>query len=274
VTDLFYGDPRHEAFLLEAGPRRALLIHGFTGTPHDMRPLAEALAAAGTSAHVPLLPGFGADIDRLRHVRAEDWLAAARQAWRETRRDAERTTLIGFSMGGAVALRLATEAGLAPDELILLAPHWKFADRRALLLPLGKYVIRDFKPFARANFGDPRVRRMLAELAPEADLDDPEIRRRLRESASIPTAALDQLRRIGLAAAAAAPRVNVATTIVQGLQDTTTLPRHSRTLAARTGATLREVPGDHLLVDPSRPSWPQVSEMVVRLAAGDRVRRG
>jgi carboxylesterase len=271
VTDLFYGDPRHEPFHLEAGPRRAVLIHGFTGTPHDMRPLAEALAAAGVSAHAPLLPGFGADIDRLRQVRAEDWLAAARQAWLQTRREAERSTLIGFSMGGAVALRLAAEPGPAPDELILLAPHWKFADRRALLLPLGKFVIHDFKPFARADFGDPRVRHMFAELAPEADLDDPEIRRRLRESASIPTSALDQLRRIGIAAAAAAPRITVPTTIVQGLQDTTTLPRHSRTLAARTGATLREVPGDHLLVDPTRPSWPHVSETVVQIAAGDRV---
>ena len=107
-------------------------------------------------------------------MRAEEWLAAARAAWDETRAGRQpRTTLIGFSMGGAVALRLAAEAGLAPDQLILLAPHWKFADRRAVVLPVAKYFIREFKPFGRIDFDSPDMRRMLAELAPGADLDDP-----------------------------------------------------------------------------------------------------
>ena len=38
---------------------------------------------------------------------------------------------------------------------------------------------------------------MFAEMAPGADLDDPEVRRQLRNSATIPTHALDELRRIG-----------------------------------------------------------------------------
>ena len=62
------------------------------------------------------MPGFGQDIARLKNVRAEDWLAAAREAWLQTREGAEHTTLIGFSMGGAVALRLAAETGLTPDQ--------------------------------------------------------------------------------------------------------------------------------------------------------------
>ena len=79
-------------------------------------------------------------------------------------------------MGGAVALQLAAEAGLAPDQLVLLAPHWKFADRRAVVLPVAKYLIREFKPFGSINFDSPDMRRMLAELAPGVDLDDPEVR--------------------------------------------------------------------------------------------------
>lgn len=268
VNEMFYTDPEHRPFFFEAGSSRALLIHGFLGSPRELRPLAQELADAGVTARGVLLPGFGANIARLKEARAEDWLAAARAAWEETREGATRTTLIGFSMGGAVALRLAAEAGLAPDQLILLAPHWKFADRRAVVLPVAKYVIREFKPFGRIDFDSPDMRQMLAELAPGADLDDPGVRYALRNSATIPTRALDELRRIGRSAAAGASRVSAPATILQGLQDTTTLPAYSRELAARMGADLREIPGDHLIVDPQRSSWDAVRETVVRLAAG------
>lgn len=268
MNEIFYADPEHQSFLFEAGSSRALLIHGFLGSPRELRPLARELADAGVTARGVLLPGFGADIARLKEVRAREWLAAAREAWEETREGAIHTTLIGFSMGGAVALRLAVEAGLTPDQLILLAPHWKFADRRAVVLPVAKYVIRQFKPFGRIDFDSPDMRRMLAELAPGADLDDPEVRYALRNSATIPTCALDELRRVGLSAVARASRVSAPATIVQGLQDTTTLPAYSRELAARIGADLREIPGDHLIVDPERSSWSAVRDTVISLATG------
>jgi carboxylesterase len=268
MNEMFYTDPEHEPFLFEAGSSRALLIHGFLGSPRELRPLAGELADAGVTARGVLLPGFGADIPRLEKVRAEEWLAAARAAWDETREGASRATLIGFSMGGAVALRLAAEVGRAPDQLILLAPHWKFADRRAVVLPVAKYMIRQFKPFGRVDFDSPDMRRMLAELAPGADLDDPEVRHELRNSATIPTHALNELRRVGVSAAAGATRISAPATIVQGLQDTTTLPAYSRVLAARMGANLLEIPGDHLIVDPRRPSWSAVRDVVVSRVAG------
>jgi carboxylesterase len=267
MNEMFYTDPGHEPFHIESGSSRALLIHGFLGSPRDLRPLAQELADVGVTTRGVLLPGFGPDIARLKKVQAEEWLNAARTAWEEIREGASRTTLIGFSMGGAVALRLATEAGLAPDQLVLLAPHWKFADRRAVVLPVAKYLIREFKPFGPIDFDSPDMRRMLAELAPGADLDDPVVRHQLRNSATIPTRALDELRRIGVSAARA-PRVSAATTIVQGLQDTTTLPAYSRELAARISAELHEIPGDHLIVDPERPSWSAVRDTVIRLATG------
>ncbi len=258
----------HSPFQLEAGPERALLIHGFLGSPRDMRPLAEALAAAGVSARALLLPGFGADRSGLWHVRASDWLNVAREAWEETRRGAPRATLIGFSMGGAIALRLGAEQALVPDELILLAPHWRFAARRAVILPIARHVIRTYRPFGRPDFSDPDTRLMLSGMAPGADLDDPAVQHQLRDAMSVPTRSLDELRRVGNAAGAAARRVAATTTILQGAQDGTTLPRHSRTLAARVGAELLEFPGDHLLVDPNRPTWSTVRDAVVYRALG------
>jgi carboxylesterase len=266
VSQIFYTGPEHRPFTFEAGPERALLIHGFLGSPRDLRPLAQELATVGITAHGPLLPGFGEDIGRLRTVRAEEWLNAAREAWRATREGASRTILIGYSMGGALALRLAAEAGLAPDQLILLAPHWKFADRRAVILPLAKHVIRDIRPFGRIDFDNQDIRRMFIDIAPGLDLEDLAVRRELRQAAAIPTPALDQLRRVGAQAMTVAPTISAPTTIVQGLQDTATLPKYTRILAARMGAALHELTGNHAIVDPGMPWWTTVRDLILSVA--------
>lgn len=259
------------AFRIAAGADHALLIHGYMGAPREFLPLAMALAGAGVTAQAVLLPGFGDDRDHLGKVRAEDWLQATREMWQEMRASGGRSTLIGFSMGGAVALSLAADRGMAPDELILLAPHWRFADRRAAILPIAKHVMRTFRPFGQVNFDDPATRGTLAELAPGADLDDPAVQHTLRDAFTVPTSSLDELRRIGVMAGAASRRYAGKAIIIQGTEDPTTLPKHSRTLAARLGAPLLSVPGDHMLVDPARPGWSAVSETVLARATGRAV---
>ncbi len=258
-----YADPLHQPFLMPAGPTHALLVPGFLGTPKEMRPLGEALAAAGITARGVQLPGFGSDYGRLAEVGSAEWVDRAFRAWLETRVAAERTVLVGFSLGGAVALKVAELA--PPDALVLLAPHWRFADKRAVALPLLKRVLEEFRPFEKANFGDPGTRRMFEEMAPDADLDDPAVQARLRRGTALPTRTLDEVRRIGAAAGAAARRVASPTLILQGRDDTTSLPAYSRLLGLRLGGplTLREFPGGHQLVDPAQPTWETVRAGVV-----------
>lgn len=269
MTPPLYTDPAHQPFRLEAGDVRALLIPGFLGTPKEMRPIGEELAAAGISASGVLLPGFGPDIARLGKVRAEDWIAAAAEAWQEERARGRRTLLVGFSMGGAVALAVAERVGL-PDAAVLLAPHWKFADRRAMALPVMKHVLKEFRPFEKADFSDPGTRATFAEMAPGVDLDDPAMQDRLRRESVIPTRTLDELRRIGAMAAKAAPRVTAAATFLQGRQDPTVLPAFTRQLARKIGgpAEVDEFDGGHMLVDPTLPSWQSVRAGVLRAAEG------
>lgn len=269
MTDQPYADPAHQPFFFPAGPIHALLIPGFMGTPRELRPLGEALAEAGVTARGILLPGFGPDVGRLRRVGAANWIGAAEAAWDEVRGAAERTVLVGFSMGGALALALA--ARRPPDRLVLLAPHWRFADRRAIALPVLKYVIRAFQPYAAADFDDPRIRLSFAQSHPGFDLDDPEARRRLMREAALPTTALDHLRRVSAAGGRAARRVRTPTLIVQGRADKTVLPGDTRRLAARLPGPVEhcEIDGDHLLVDPNLPSWPAVRDAVVAFATAE-----
>lgn len=245
----------------------ALLLHGYMGTPRELRPLAEALASAGVSARADLLPGFGeAGRAQLRRVRAEDWLDAAKRAWLEATRDADHRTLVGFSMGGALALALAADPDVRPDALVLLAPYWRMADPRAALLPIAHYVLPTFQPFGKLDFSNPETRQKFAEMAPGADLDDPEVQRGFQEGMTVPTHSLYQLRRLGQRASRSRLAPQTSRVIVQGLEDPTTLPQDSRDLSRKIGARLIEVPADHMLVDDTAPAWERVRDAVITRA--------
>lgn len=257
-------------FRIQAGTTHALMIPGFMGTPAELRPLAGALAGSGISVRSVLLPGFGPDLDNLPRVRLEQWLEASCEAWREEQAHAQRRVLIGFSMGGAIAAAVAHRAGM-PDALILLAPHVRFADPRAMALPLLKHVMREFNPLAKADFSDHGIRAGFQEIMPDADLDDPATQAMLRKQAAIPTHALDELGRAGRLAQRAAPSITSPTLIVQGSEDKTSLPAYSRAFAKRIAGPVdfETVPGSHMLVDPLHPGHAATREAVLRHALGE-----
>src|SRR6185295_583944 len=89
--------------------RGALCLHGVTGTPFEIRPVAEALGRAGYSVEAPMLVGHGGTLRDLAATRWPDWLRSAEQAMELVlRRTADRPiALVGFSMGGLLALKLA-----------------------------------------------------------------------------------------------------------------------------------------------------------------------
>jgi carboxylesterase len=99
--------PLAEPFSATGGPAAALVLHGFTGNPHSMRPIAQALAAAGFTVELPLLPGHGTSIDDMLQTSWDDWSAAAEAAYQELAGRTERVVVAGLSMGGTLACWLA-----------------------------------------------------------------------------------------------------------------------------------------------------------------------
>jgi carboxylesterase len=75
--------PGAEPWSADGGPVGVLVVHGFTGNPQSMRPLAEAFAAAGHTVSLPLLPGHGTRVEDMLPTRWEDWSAAVEQAYGE-----------------------------------------------------------------------------------------------------------------------------------------------------------------------------------------------
>lgn len=85
------------------------VVHGFTGSPASVRNVAEAMAAAGHHVEVPRLPGHGTTIDDMLSSEWEHWAEAVRDAYDALAERAERVVLVGQSMGGTLALRMAFE---------------------------------------------------------------------------------------------------------------------------------------------------------------------
>jgi carboxylesterase len=100
--------PGAEPYAAAGGPNGALVLHGFTGSPQSMRGLAEAFAAAGFTVELPLLPGHGTSVDDLATTSFADWSAAAERAYTDLAARCERVVVAGLSMGGLLAVWLAT----------------------------------------------------------------------------------------------------------------------------------------------------------------------
>jgi carboxylesterase len=91
-----------------SGDRRgALVLHGFTGNPQSMRGLAVALADAGFSVEMPLLPGHGTAVEDMVPTRWKDWSHAAEQALAELASRTDAVVVVGLSMGGTLSVWLA-----------------------------------------------------------------------------------------------------------------------------------------------------------------------
>jgi carboxylesterase len=100
-----------------------LLLHGFTGSPWEVRPLGESLAARGFHVEAPLLPGHGGEPEALRDVSWQDWLRAAEAAHLGLERAASGpVAVVGLSMGALLALLLAARRPQGVAGLVLLAP--------------------------------------------------------------------------------------------------------------------------------------------------------
>lgn len=110
--------PGAEPLSVTGGPAGALVLHGFTGSPQSMRPLAEAFAAAGFTVEMPRLPGHGTSVDDMLKTGWTDWSSAAESAYQDLASRCSKVVVAGLSMGGTLTLWLATRhpeiAGIVP----------------------------------------------------------------------------------------------------------------------------------------------------------------
>src|SRR5690348_11120016 len=133
--------PGAEPFSHQGGPTGVLLCHGFTGSPQALRPWAEFLAEAGLTVSLPRLPGHGTTWQDMARTRWEDWYAEIDRAFDELHAATDEIFVMGLSMGGCLALRLAELRGQAVGGLVLVNPSVTAETKLFLLAPILKLVV-------------------------------------------------------------------------------------------------------------------------------------
>jgi carboxylesterase len=108
------GDP----FLWEGGPTGVLLIHGYTATTAEVRPLARILHEQGYTVTGPLLPGHNTRPEDANRYRWRDWMQAVEESYRQLAARCQRVVVGGESAGALLALYLASER---PEVAAVLA---------------------------------------------------------------------------------------------------------------------------------------------------------
>jgi carboxylesterase len=121
-----------------------LLIHGFGGSIKEITPLAEKLKEAGYSVACPVLKGHTGKRRDLKGVSYQDWLHSARVALNELLANCEQVYLIGFSMGGLLALNLAANKQVA-GVVTLNCPIYYWDFKRIILNIIEDIRLRKFE---------------------------------------------------------------------------------------------------------------------------------
>jgi carboxylesterase len=251
---LFAGD-QHQPFHWNGGQPAAVLIHGFMGTPDELRPLAQELHEAGWTVKGVLLPGFGEQIDTLFTRQWSDWKAAVQETILELQQQHRPIILVGYSMGAAVALNAAADTVV--DGLVLIAPFWQIGTAwQRMVWQLLKHIFPQFQPFKRVDFSNPQLVEFFVKMMPELDLTDPSVQETLRQL-RVPARFVDQVFDIGKAAEKVAADIQAPIHIIQGLEDETVMPERTRQLLQRFAGpiTYEEVEADHDLVKPNNPGF-------------------
>lgn len=214
-----------------------LLLHGITGSPAAWRPIAEQLMSDGTAVRVPLLPGHGTVWQDLNAATWDDWRTTAARELAALRQRHSAVIVAGLSMGGALALELATapEHAAAPEHdrgddrdeslgrlagLVLVNPALRVDSPLRTVVPLLQHLV----PSVAAIGND-------IELPGQDEVAYP--RTPLRAVASMQRGQRALLQRLW--------RITVPTVICQSGTDNVVGPWSARQLRARLAGPVRTV---------------------------------
>lgn len=108
-----------------------LFIHGFTGGTYEVEPFANYVASkTNWVIELPTLQGHGATLD-LKKASAQNWLMDAELAYRKLEKEVDEIIVVGFSMGGLIAMYLALRYRV--KKLVLLSAAAKYISPKVLL---------------------------------------------------------------------------------------------------------------------------------------------
>jgi len=207
--------------------RGILCLHGLTGTPFEVHAIAQALSDAGHVVSAPLLSGHGIDPATLEASSWTDWLESARAAFEALAGQVQGpVAIVGFSMGGLLAIELAKAAPERVAALAILSSPLRLRATQVSGIRLLSLVPE-------------RLRRGRFRAIPKrfgSDVAHPDLRGQVLGLPAMPVRALENLLRLMAAARTDLGRVLAPTLVAHGRHDHTVPISASFELSRRLGA--------------------------------------
>jgi carboxylesterase len=128
-----------EEFNVEGGREVCwLMIHGYSSTPNDFRVLAGRVSEEfGDYIVVPRLEGHGEVPSKVLDLSLDDWYTQIEREFNKLNIECDGVNLVGFSLGGALASRLAEEKDVG--RIYLISP-FIFVGNKFLVFSVDRFL--------------------------------------------------------------------------------------------------------------------------------------
>jgi carboxylesterase len=205
----------------EANGAAALCLHGLTGTPYEVRPVAEALVARGVRARGPWMAGHEEGAEVLAKTSWQAWVEGARAELAALRAEHDRVFLVGMSMGGLVSLRLAETEEV--DAIVVVGTPLALAPPIPQILP----ILRRFAS-SRSKKGG-------------SDIREPAARARHPSLSVMPYSAVAELIALQSQVVPDLGRIRAPILVAHGRLDKTARPRDAQRILEAVGSSDKEL---------------------------------
>lgn len=210
-----------DAYLLPGSRRGALLLHGFTASPTETRPLGEFLHRRGMTVLGVRLAGHGTTPEDLSRTSWLDWYRSAEEGFLRLEKAVDDLFVGGVSLGGILAALLAADHPGRVTAVSLLAPAFFLKNRFFFLTPL--------------------VARFCAGVPKGADSRAYYQQHDLFSYTMRPSRSLAELRRAMRVGYRRLPEVKVPTQVIMGRKDRIVNPASGGRILDRTSSTRKEL---------------------------------
>ncbi len=141
-----------DEFYLKGNSIGVLIIHGFSGSPAEMKGLGDYLNQKGCTVVGVKLAGHGSDPKDMAATSLNDWMRSAEDGYKKLSRNCKKIFIVGFSMGGLIAVELAKK--VSSVGLVVMSPPMLNMQYLEYVIP----IVRFFKPWHVIGGGsDPSI---------------------------------------------------------------------------------------------------------------------
>lgn len=211
--------PTAEPFFFPGGPTGCLLVHGFTGTPKEMRLLGEYLHGRGHAVLGVRLAGHATQVEDMIRTRYQDWLNSVEDGWHLLQDYTEKVVIIGFSLGGVLSLTFASNFPVA--GVVAMATPYEIPNK--LVKTLGPFIILLSKILPTMDQG-------------EAEWFNPEMQKDHIYYHKAPLRSVYELTQLTKQMHSSLPKMNIPMLVIHSRNDLNVLPENGERLFKHIGS--------------------------------------